>query len=270
MRCEAGKQGRPKPERLEDALAQLRADRVACHGLHDQAEHDVVRIRIRELCARLEDRRMRSTDRHQLRRRPDVAEVPVQVGLQHPLVAEVVEQAASMAEQLADGDVPAVRNQTWQPALDAVVERELPLADQLEDDGRDERLRDAADPKTIADAHRRLLRQVGIAAREAHRTTVPTDEHDHPGDARGDQILHLLPQRRRKRVSRNRGRGRARREQERRDDAGDQKTCDALRAQVTRHSLPFTPAPTRLAATAISSIVRQMTAYAPGAIRSRA
>ena len=63
---------------------------------------------------------------------------------------------------------------------DAVVERELPLVDQLEDDGGDERLRDAPDPETITDSHRRLLLQVGIAARQLHRATLTTDEYHRP------------------------------------------------------------------------------------------
>ena len=124
-----------------------------------------------------------------------------------------------MAEQLANRDVAAVWNHAGEPALDAVVERELALADQLEDDGSDERLRDASDPKTIADPHRRLLLQVGIAARQLHRATVTTDEHNNPGDACGDEGLHVLSQRRGEAVFRSRGSGRASREQECQNDA---------------------------------------------------
>ena len=53
-----------------------------------------------------------------------------------------------MAEQLAERDVLPFGT-TPGSQRSSVVERELPLADQLENDGGDERLRDAPDPETI-------------------------------------------------------------------------------------------------------------------------
>ena len=133
-----------------------------------------------------------------------------------------------MAEQLANRDVVAVWNQAGEPVLDAVVERELPLADQLEDDGSDERLRDAPDPETIADPQRRPLLEVGIAARELHGATVTTDEHDDPRNSFGDKSLDVLSQRRGEAVSRSRGGGRAGCEQKRQDDARSEAAHDQM------------------------------------------
>ena len=59
-----------------------------------------------------------------------------------------------MVEQLADRDRPAVRDEPRQPFLDRVIEAEPPLADELESDRGNERLRNAPDPEAIGRAQR--------------------------------------------------------------------------------------------------------------------
>ena len=76
-----------------------------------------------------------------------------------------------------------------QPALDAVLEGESLLADELQDDGGDERLGDAADAEAVVRAHRRPGLQVAVAAGEADRPAALADEQHRPRDAGGDDPI---------------------------------------------------------------------------------
>jgi hypothetical protein len=54
-----------------------------------------------------------------------------------------------VVQKLADGDSRAVADPARQPAFNAVVEGETALANELEDDRRDERLRRAGDREPV-------------------------------------------------------------------------------------------------------------------------
>ena len=101
-----------------------------------------------------------------------------------------------MTEQVPERDRLAVRNGPGQPVVDRIVERELPLADELENDGGDERLRDAPDPEAIRHPHRRLSSEIRVAAREPQRSVLAVDEHDDSRYAGCDELVHLRLQRR--------------------------------------------------------------------------
>ena len=94
----------------------------------------------------VEQRRVTRRDRDQLTGRPDVRRIG-DLRLVKPRVVDVVVDPARVVQQLADRDVAAVRNQSGQPVFDGIVECQLPLADELQHDRRDERLRDARDPE---------------------------------------------------------------------------------------------------------------------------
>src|SRR5207244_2369504 len=133
--------------------AKLVCDRLARDSSDDQAEEDVVRVRVRPALAGREQRLVVRGEPDELLRRPRTGEVAAQVGPEQALVLRVVVEAARVVEELPYGDVLALRDQPGQPPLDRVVEPELALADELEDDDGHERLRDAADAKAVGDAH---------------------------------------------------------------------------------------------------------------------
>ena len=101
-------------------------------------------------------------------------------------VSRVVGEPGCVREQLPHRDPVAVRDEAGQPPLDRVSEPEPLLGDELEDEDRDERLRDAAGAESIAGAERDASPkhcQAGcfLAARSA-----PIDEHERPRAARSD------------------------------------------------------------------------------------
>ena len=109
--------------------------RVPGDPLDDQLGEDVVRVRVRVAVTGRKQRLVGDANPDELARRPVVAEVSAQIGLQVArVVLEVVEEAARVVEQLADRDLAPVRNEAGQPLLDAVVQAELAFGDQLEHD----------------------------------------------------------------------------------------------------------------------------------------
>ena len=100
-----------------------------------------------------------------------------------------------MVEQFADADRVAVRDESGEPALDAIAEAELALADELEDDGCGVALGDARDAETISCAHRRLRADLAEAAGDASGVVAVSGEQDDPGDAGGDERVGVPLQR---------------------------------------------------------------------------
>jgi hypothetical protein len=144
--------GRGELERLEESLLQLPRDRRSGHCLYDEAEQDVVRIRVGPASSGWEQRRMRGRDRDELARLPDVTWMGDH-RTREATVAEVVEETARVIEQLADGDRFAIRDEPRQPPFDGVVEVELGFGDELQHDRRDEGLGDARDPEPVCRGH---------------------------------------------------------------------------------------------------------------------
>jgi hypothetical protein len=67
-------------------------------------------------------------------------------------VIGVVVEPTGVVEQLPDGDALAARDDTGQPALQAIVQPQLALGDQLQHHGGHERLGHAADPEPVGGA----------------------------------------------------------------------------------------------------------------------
>src|SRR3954447_15539392 len=100
-------------------------------------------------CTWRKERLVRDCSPHELPHGPVVVEFAGVVRLHDLRIALELEEAAGVVEQLPDGDLLAVRNQLWQPLLDAVAERELSLGDELQDEARRVGLGHAGDPKAI-------------------------------------------------------------------------------------------------------------------------
>src|SRR5918995_2799591 len=88
-------------------------------------------------------------------------------------------EAARVVEELPHRRSSSSSQKTRESLLDLVVESEAALADELEHDGRDERLRDARDAKAISNAHGALWLERRCARREAPRAGPVADERDH-------------------------------------------------------------------------------------------
>jgi hypothetical protein len=73
------------------------------------------------------------------------------------------------------------------------------LADELQDEGCDECLGDAADSEPVARAQAGLLVQVSVAACEQGRVIALPAEHDGSGHAGGDELVERVLQLRRSR-----------------------------------------------------------------------
>jgi hypothetical protein len=103
-------------------------------------------------------------------------------------------------EQLPDGDAgavdPVAGDEPREVGVDRGVEGDLPLLDQLEDDGRDEHLRVARDPHLAVDLGGLVGREVADTGRDVDRRAVRSD---HRGERRGvagvDERLHPVLQR---------------------------------------------------------------------------
>src|SRR4029077_2005836 len=89
---------------VEYARLQCRAERIASHRRDEQAEHEVVRVRVLPPRAGSEVRLVAVCDLEQSGRPPRVAEVPVQVWAKDPPVVEVVVQTARLLQELTHGD----------------------------------------------------------------------------------------------------------------------------------------------------------------------
>jgi len=92
---------------------------------------------------------------------------------------------------LAYGDALAVWDQSGQPPLHGVLEREFLLGDELQDDGGDERLGDTADAEAVARAHPGLGFQVAVAAREADCPVPLADEEHSARHTGGDDLIQV-------------------------------------------------------------------------------
>ena len=105
-------------ERPEETLPKLAAERRAAGFLRDQAEHDVVRARVREAPpGRRPLRGMRDRERDELPRTLSPLGIAEDSG-----ILDVVEQTGRVGEQLPHGNFLPARDQAREPALDRVVE----------------------------------------------------------------------------------------------------------------------------------------------------
>jgi hypothetical protein len=86
-----------------------------------------------------------------------VREVALQEWGDDPRVVRLVEEPAGHVEELADADGLTVRDPPGQPVLDRVGEGEPALADELEDDRRDEGL-------VMLPIRKRSVARVGLPA----------------------------------------------------------------------------------------------------------
>jgi hypothetical protein len=103
--------------------------------------------------------------------------------------------AAGHVEQLAYVDPIAVGQDAGQPALDRVRKRELVLADELQRDGRDERLRVAAGTEAIGRTQRTPAAVVGNTGGVQPDPVTVVDERDHAGGAGVDDAPQIRRQR---------------------------------------------------------------------------
>jgi hypothetical protein len=108
----------------------------------------------------------------------------------------VVRNAARVVEELSHGDASAVGHHLWDERLDAVVEADFLLVDELQHDHRYVRLGQAADAEPVVD----LQRDIGAGLRHTGHDLVgtPTITHHEAGtghaggDDRGDVLVDLL------------------------------------------------------------------------------
>ena len=117
----------------------------------------------------------------------------------------------------------AVRDETGQPLLDAVGEVELAFCDELEHNGRDVALGQARDLEVVARVHRRLVADVAQSARQPQRTVAVADKEDRARNARGDELVDALLERRSPRVLVGRGTCRRGRREQRGREAGEER-----------------------------------------------
>jgi hypothetical protein len=153
-----------QPERRNDAPVKLLTERAAAGCLHDQAEQVVAGVGVRPGRARREVRRLVGHQGHQLPRGP-VARSSPRGSIQRLFDGRpVVGHAAGVIEQLAEGDLLAVGQDPRQPTVQAVLQRQPALRDQLQHDGGDQRLGQAAGAEVQLGSHRPAGAQVGHAA----------------------------------------------------------------------------------------------------------
>ncbi len=162
-------------EGIEESAPQLRRHRVARDLLHHLAEEHVVRVRVVPAGAGVA-----------IRRRPHVVQgvgrcpgTPL-VGEDRRVdvrVREEVVQAARVVEQLADRHAaPHARRR--QPPKHRIVERQPVLVRELEDEGGEERLRDAADRERRARDDRHMSLDVGPAVHADPAPAIRPDDRD--------------------------------------------------------------------------------------------
>ena len=144
-------------EPLDDAFADDRSPWLAGRLLQDQAEQVVVRVGVRVALARRPGSRLR---RGAIEELADLPPAP-RVGIDLALVARVgvLGDPAGVVEQHAHRDLARIRESRGhargQHGGKRIVEGDLPLLDELQRRGGDERLGDAAGPEAIACSHRR-------------------------------------------------------------------------------------------------------------------
>jgi hypothetical protein len=105
------------------------------------------------------------------------------------VVLEIVEQAARVAEQLADRDRVAVGQQPRQDARDRLVEPQPPLVGELQHDHGDERLRNARDAEAVGAGERNAR----PAASETCCARRKPDGVSHDGERAGSSVAYELP-----------------------------------------------------------------------------
>src|SRR5690606_27525825 len=141
-----GEGGAGQVERVEDAAPDDGVVRPARDRLDEAAGHDVVGVRVAEVGAGREVRVVAKGLGEEL-----VGRVRGEAGVTAPAVGgpavtlHVVVQPAGVVEHLAHGDGVAAGHDAGEVPLDGCVEVDAALVDELEDRGRDEGLRDAAD-----------------------------------------------------------------------------------------------------------------------------
>src|SRR5918995_6282232 len=101
-------------------------------------------------------------------------------------------EAARVVEELPHRRSPSSSQKTRESLLDLVVESEAALADELEHDGRDERLRNARNAETISEAHSAPRFERRCARSKAPRAGPVAHERD---DARRALRAHVLEHR---------------------------------------------------------------------------
>ena len=199
-------------ERLENASLELVGVRAPGDLLDDEAECDVVRVRVAPHGAGLEDERLGAREAQDVDR-PDRRRLAPQV------VVRVVHEPRLVLEQLADRDLVTSRNHAGHVVFERAAEAELPLVDELEHDRRRERLRHAAHAKALV-----CLR--AASARRRHIALAPCGgEDDHAFGPSTRKLLRDAPDRRRHaRSIRNCRRGG--RECDRRRESAEQDVSD--------------------------------------------
>jgi hypothetical protein len=95
-------------------------------------------------------------------------------------------------EKLPKRDPFAAGKKPREPAPNRVLERQLSLADQLEEDGRNERFRHAADAEAVARVERSSSIPVGKAADLALYPVTVSDERESPGCPGCDDVVERL------------------------------------------------------------------------------
>jgi hypothetical protein len=76
--------------------------------------------------------------------------------------------------------------------LDRVIEAQAPLGGELQHDGGDEPLGDAADPEAVTSTDRLARRQVGHAGRRVPLVPAPPLERDRAGHTVRDKSVERL------------------------------------------------------------------------------
>ena len=181
--------GVPEVQGPDHALLHEVSDRLAGGLLQHQADKDVVGVAVRPVRSRREHRRVGGRDIDELARAP----VPVRVrehSGQEVLVVGVVEDAAGVVEQHAEGDRGAVGDDMRQPALDGVPQRQPALLGELQGHHRDRRLGDAPDPELVRGPERKRRVETGGADGEPSHSVPVIDQRADPGGPGTNECLH--------------------------------------------------------------------------------
>src|SRR4029079_10812774 len=165
----------------------LHGQRSAPGPFGDEAEHDVVRARVREPLTGRARRRLRGRHGDELLGPPRP-----RGSTENTRVVDIVGEPGRVPEELPDGDLVPARKEARHPPSDGVVETQLDVTDEVEHEGFDERLRDAPGAEPDVGRHRRRPTTVGEAAGLGRgRTSVSDDDED----ARRALLDHAIQQR---------------------------------------------------------------------------
>src|SRR5919202_1452570 len=213
---------RPKNTVLEHVL-----DRPAGDLFNDQAKQNVIRIRVMDALAQRKVGLVLEGDREEVLRIPHFSRLGVSL-LVEALVVTIIVESAGHIEQVADGNVVAVRNLRL-IRRHRVVEPQLAFIDQLQDDRPGKGLGDAGDPEMVIKPHWRLGRQItDLQSRIPGSLARHLDEDYRPWYP---QLLHLCFDQWLERCLKRRPAGGAssragRQRKQRKDDQGDRGTAN--------------------------------------------